>query len=89
MAPVPERTISAACLGALADAAVTAPCPEDTAWRVEVEQTRTQVPWLDEGSLLVARDGTIAYKHVGPLTAQSVASGPFRDAIAAAARKGG
>jgi cytochrome c biogenesis protein CcmG/thiol:disulfide interchange protein DsbE len=53
---------------------------------------RAAIDWGVYGvpeTFVIAPDGTIAYKHVGPLTAQSVASGPFRDAIAAAAKKGG
>lgn len=51
---------------------------------------RAAIDWGVYGvpeSFVIAPDGTIAYKQVGPLTAEAIASGPFRDAITAAAQK--
>jgi cytochrome c biogenesis protein CcmG/thiol:disulfide interchange protein DsbE len=53
---------------------------------------RAAIDWGVYGvpeTFVIAPDGTNAYKHVGPLTAESLVSGKFRDAITAAAKKGG
>ncbi len=54
------------------------------------EKGRAAIDWGVYGvpeSFVIAPDGTIAYKQVGPLTSEALAAGPFHDAIAAAAAK--